>query len=87
MRKLIPIIFFTISFIITIPAYANNLTLFTSEVSAQNHCPDDEVVWLNLPTGIWHTKSGRWYGATKHGSYVCKQEASIAGDRASLNGQ
>jgi|GEM_PF-4843891 len=36
------------------PSYANGLTLFSSEISAQNHCPNDEVVWLNLPTGIWH---------------------------------
>jgi hypothetical protein len=68
-------------------AYADEgLTLFQQEEVAQKHCPNDEVVWLNLPTGIWHTKYQRWYGRTKSGAYVCKQEAAAAGDRASLNG-
>jgi hypothetical protein len=69
------------------PVFADGLTLFNTEIAAQNHCPYDEVVWLNLPTGIWHPKSGRWYGATKNGSFVCKEEAAMAGDRGSLNGQ
>ncbi len=68
------------------PLYADGLTLFSSEMSAENHCPNDEVVWLNLPTGIWHPKGARWYGATKNGSYVCKKEAEMSGDRGSLNG-
>jgi hypothetical protein len=45
------------------------------------------VVWLNLPSGIYHLKGQRWYGRTKSGAYVCKQEADKAGDRGSLNGQ
>jgi hypothetical protein len=67
-------------------AFSSQLTLFSYEVQAQNHCPDDEVVWLNLPTGIWHPKGGRWYARTKNGSYVCRLEAAAAGDRESLNG-
>lgn len=63
----------------------DGLTLFQTEEMAQKHCPNDEVVWLNLPTGIWHTKYQRWYGRTKSGAYVCKQEAAAAGDRASKN--
>jgi hypothetical protein len=86
MKKLLFLISLLISFVLT-PVFADGLTLFTTEVAAQNHCPNDVVVWLNLPTGIWHPKGGRWYGATKNGSYVCKEEAAMAGDRASLNGQ
>jgi hypothetical protein len=62
------------------------LTLFTTQTEAQKHCPNDEVVWLNIATGIWHSRGARWYGNTKHGAYVCKLEALAAGDRASLNG-
>ena len=61
--------------------------LFPSEQSAQLHCPADTVVWLNVPTGIYHLKGQRWYGRTKSGAYVCKQEADKAGDRGSMNGQ
>ena len=60
---------------------------FPSEVQAQQHCPGDAVVWLNLPTGIYHAKGQRWYGRTKSGAYVCRTEADHAGMRGSLNGQ
>jgi hypothetical protein len=30
-----------------------SLSTFSSEVQAQQHCPKDTVVWLNLPTGIY----------------------------------
>lgn len=68
-------------------AYADiGLTLYTMQKTAQQHCPNDEVVWLNTKTGIWHVQGARWYGATKQGAYVCKKEAAAAGDRESLNG-
>jgi hypothetical protein len=61
--------------------------LFDTESAAQAHCPKDVVVWLNIPSGIYHYKGERWYGRTKHGAYACEKEAIKAGDRASLNGQ
>ena len=66
---------------------AGQLSLFQTEEAAQQHCPRDVVVWLNLPSGIYHFKSQRWYARTKSGAFVCKTEADQAGDRASLNGQ
>ncbi len=65
---------------------SESLTLFPTEQKAQHHCPEDEVVWLNIKTGIWHVQGARWYGSTKNGAYVCKQEAADAGNRQSLNG-
>ncbi len=61
--------------------------LFDMESAAQAHCPKDVVVWLNIPSGIYHYKGERWYGRTKHGAYACEKEAIKAGDRASENGQ
>jgi hypothetical protein len=66
---------------------ANLPTLFPTEQQAQQHCPADVVVWLNLPSGVYHFKGQRWYGATKNGAYVCKKGADQAGDRATRNGQ
>ena len=66
---------------------SDNPNLFTSEQSAQQHCPTDTVVWLNLPTGVYHFKGQRWYGNTKSGAYVCEQEADKVGDRPTHNGQ
>jgi hypothetical protein len=76
--------------IVSSPSFADmtgQLMLFPSEQQAQQHCPRDVVVWLNLPTGIYHFNGERWYGVTKHGAFVCKQEADHAGDRGSMNGQ
>ena len=68
-------------------ANSADLPLFQTEQLAQQHCPADVVVWLNLPSGIYHFKGQRWYGRTKHGAYVCKKEADQVGDRATRNQQ
>ncbi len=67
------------------PALA--LDQFPTEAAAQQHCPKDTVVWLNLPTKIWHYKGQRWYGNTKHGAYVCEKEAAASGARETRNGE
>jgi len=69
------------------PGFAASLALFTTQQEAQHHCPSDIVVWLNLPSGIYHFQGQRYYGNTKSGAYVCKTEADAAGDRSARNGQ
>jgi len=66
---------------------AFGLEKFSSEAQAQQHCPTDRVVWLNLPTMIWHYKGERWYARTKNGAFVCEKEATSSGARATRNGQ
>lgn len=66
---------------------AQSLDRFPSETQAQHHCPSDVVVWLNLPTMIWHSRGQRWYGATKNGAFVCRADAAAEGARGSRNGQ
>ncbi|MGA7202299.1 MAG: hypothetical protein WBX26_10750 [Candidatus Cybelea sp.] len=68
-------------------AQASLPQLFPTADAAQAHCPRDVVVWLNIPSGIYHYKGERWYGRTEHGAYACEREAIKAGDRASENGQ
>jgi hypothetical protein len=68
-------------------APASSQTMFGAELQAQQHCPKDTIVWLNIPTSIYHMPGMRWYGATKHGAYVCQKEAGKAGDRETRNGQ
>jgi hypothetical protein len=63
------------------------LTNFPTAAEAQQHCLGDAVVWLNLPTGVYHFAGERWYGRTKNGAYVCRREAEAAGMRATRNGQ
>ncbi|MBI3221843.1 MAG: hypothetical protein HYZ46_01880 [Nitrosomonadales bacterium] len=58
---------------------------FQSEQAAQQHCPDDTVVWLNLRSGVIHAKGQPWYGRTAAGAYVCRKETAQQGDSAASN--
>jgi hypothetical protein len=81
--KLLAALFISVA--VALPAFG--LDTFTTEAQAQQHCPRDIVVWLNMPTMIWHYKGQRWYANTKHGAYACEREAAAGGARATHNGQ
>jgi hypothetical protein len=64
-------------------ALAAEAQLFQFEQQAKLHSPDDIVVWVTLPTGIYNLPGERWYGSTKHGSFVCRAEGEQAGYKPS----
>jgi hypothetical protein len=55
---------------------------FATEKDAEQHCPDDIVVWLDLSTRAYYYRGRKHYGATKSGAYVCREEAKSARMRA-----
>jgi hypothetical protein len=70
-----------------VSAFAIPLTPFRYESQAQQHCPADAVVWLDLRKGIYYAKrQQRWYGRGLSGGYVCREEARGNGYRRSLLG-
>lgn len=56
---------------------------FADEASAKARCPTDTVVWVNLPSKVYHFVGTKSYGTTKRGAYMCEKEAIAAEDRAS----
>lgn len=56
---------------------------FADEASAKARCPSDTVVWVNLPSKVYHFAGTKSYGTTKRGVYMCEKEAIVAEDRAS----
>jgi hypothetical protein len=84
MKKLF---FLTLLLLSILPRLSYALDMFKTEGNAQRHCPNDVVVWLNIPSGVFHFSGERWYGNTKNGAFVCKQAAEMEGDRATRNGQ
>jgi hypothetical protein len=56
---------------------------FADDVSAKASCPTDTVVWVNLPSKIYHFVGTKSYGTTKRGAYMCEKLAIAAEDRAS----
>jgi hypothetical protein len=56
---------------------------FADEASAKTRCPADTVVWVNLPSKIYHFVGTKNYGTTKRGVYMCEKDAIAAENRAS----
>ena len=69
------------------PATKGGATLeagqFADEASAKGRCPSDTVVWVNLPSKIYHFAGTKSYGTTKRGAYMCEKEAIAGENRAS----
>jgi len=53
---------------------------FSTLADASAHCPTSTVVWSTLSKShSFHASGSRYFGKTKHGSYVCKDDALAAG--------
>jgi hypothetical protein len=63
------------------------ISLFSTEQEAEQHCPADLVVWVDTTSRIFHYRGQRWYGSTPHGGYACKKEAQKYGFRANRTGK
>ena len=56
---------------------------FADDASAKARCPTDTVVWVNLPSKIYHFAGTKSYGTTKRGEYMCEKEAIVGENPAS----
>jgi hypothetical protein len=56
---------------------------FADDASAKASCPTDTVVWVNLPSKIYHFAGTKSYGTTKRGAYMCEKQAIAGENRAS----
>ena len=63
------------------------LSLFRTEMRAQEHCPNDSVVWADLRKRTYYTKGQRLYGVGSPGTYVCRNEARRSRYSRSLFGR
>jgi hypothetical protein len=60
---------------------------FATEKEAEQHCPGDLAVWLDVPSRTYYYRGQQRYGATKGGAYVCRNEAKAAKMRAAPGSQ
>jgi len=54
------------------------LVVFRTEQQAQQHCPNDTVVWADPQSGTYSLKESASYGVGT-GRYACRREAESAG--------
>lgn len=88
MRAFLTVIAACVFVIVAATAYAAGIPAFPTEAAAQQHCPQDIVVYgENKSGGVYHFKGSRWYGNLKYGMYVCKAEADAGGWQAAKNNQ
>ena len=62
------------------PVAANQ---YASATQAEGRCPGATIVWVNTKSGVYHFAGTKNYGTTKAGAYMCENDATAAGDRAS----
>ena len=55
---------------------------YDNEAAAKAHCPTDTVVWGNSSSKAYHLTGTKYYGKTKHGSYMCQKDAMTDGFHA-----
>jgi hypothetical protein len=55
------------------------LVVFRTEPQAQQHCPNDTVVWADPQSGTYSLKESASYGGVGTGRYACRKEAESAG--------
>jgi hypothetical protein len=61
---------------LTAPTIAEAATnLFATEPAAQQACPSDEVVWVDLDRGRFYHKTQAAFGKSGNGGYACMKMA------------
>ena len=50
-------------------------------------CQGDRIVWVNIPSRIYHLEGERYFGSTKNGKFMCQHAADKEGDRPTRNPQ
>lgn len=64
-------------------AKSSDMQTYKTEADAKAGCSGDTVVWHARGSKVFHTSGSRYYGKTKHGSFVCENAATAHGLRAS----
>ncbi|HLZ65351.1 MAG TPA: hypothetical protein VKQ29_03915 [Aliidongia sp.] len=60
---------------------------YPTRAAAEEHCPGEVVVWVDLQTRIYYYRGQDRYGSTKTGAYLCQRDIKGAGFRPNRTGR
>jgi len=60
---------------------------FPTRAAAEDHCPTEVVVWVDLETRIFYYRGQDRYGSTKSGAYMCERDVKGGGYRPNRTGR
>ena len=60
---------------------------YPTRAAAEEHCPGQVVVWVDLQTRIFYYRGQDRYGSTKTGAYLCERDVKGLGYRANRTGR
>lgn len=63
------------------------MAVFQTEQTAQMHCPNDKVVWLDFGKRRYYTSGQKLYARGRTASFVCMKEAKRSGYKKSRLGR
>lgn len=63
------------------PSVTNPPPRHPSEAAARSACANDEVVWGNTESHVFHARGSRFYGQTRNGGWMCRAQAELSGYR------
>jgi|HubBroStandDraft_6_1064221.scaffolds.fasta_scaffold4257156_1 hypothetical protein len=55
------------------PTQSDNLQ-YPTRAAAEEHCPGEIIVWVDLETRVYYYRGQDRYGATKQGAYLCQRD-------------
>lgn len=74
-------------FAVAVPAFSADVAHYPTRPAAEEHCPGEVVVWVDLDTRIYYYRGQDRYGATKAGAYLCQRDVKAAGLRPNRSGR
>jgi len=60
---------------------------YPTRSAAEEHCPGQVVVWVDLQTRIFYYRGQDRYGSTKTGAYLCERDVKGQGYRPNRTGR
>jgi hypothetical protein len=60
---------------------------YPTRSAAEEHCPGQVVVWVDLGTRVFYYRGQDLYGATKTGAYLCERDVKGLGYRPNRTGR